>query len=459
MPSERSARSAPIPISGGFDSGAFDVGGFDVGREPPYGGMQSSDTPLSLKDATQGGAKKEPPGASGPVAGASASLKLGPGASVEAGPGASIVVGGVLEDATVEATGVITDPPLPPRLPPTTEIRDEERRQANGSIVRASIEEEASVKDITAAGVNVQAVLEEKVGATDAYDAVVTHGPPNIPDQRSATISPDWLSDKLTIVSTAATSLMSSSDIMAALAVAKMHLNDVLASLQSSPSNVDHRLIAFVKRLADAVPNTPPDQLGVFMLGREAEALKRRVAIGMDEGELSGSLAAGLLGAAEELSECALQFPSWRQFKRNVESAALISADVETAPQLAIALANKLESDEAKEFVDASVPKALRSLATPDDPTGIIAQGADLLAYDALESIGNILKKLSGPVRAIVETAGKSGFDETLKQTDLLARRIVRWGFRGGPFVLLDYSGWFPWIAPLWEFARIVLGI
>jgi hypothetical protein len=290
--------------------------------------------------------------------------------------------------------------------------------------------------------------------------------PPEIPQPRSAAISPVWENGRLTIASAPAPSDLPADSLMAALAAARTKLERVLTELAAAPGNIDKRLIAFAARVAASVPTSPPDQFAVFVFGQEADALKLRIDLAVGEGELSADDAAELQSAADQLSDCALQFPAWREFKRNARAAVLTSEQITAAPELAFALADQMETQGAREFVDESVPQALRILArsdlgpTRDDPTGAIKAGTDLLALDLIESVGNVFKRLSsGALRglnAFTSGAGEGVLDELHGDGKRFGRGLVRLTLSlitGGALTgLVLFTPAFPWLADVAKF-------
>lgn len=443
-PSEPTAGAAPIPIPIPESLG-FRPNVAPLGYPPSYGILNVSDTPLPLKDATPGNVKQSPgpspspqaTAASGSGAAQGATLTLGPGASVDVGPGASITIGGVLKDATLEATGILTDPPRPPPPPPPppTETPDEEPEKRRAASVRATV----------------------------TLDAVIIGAPPDVPEPRSAAISPEWVDGRLTIVAGPARADLPEHELMAAFAAAGAELGRVLAELEASPGNVDRRIIEFARRVADAVPASLPSQFALFGFGQKVDGLKRRVDIAVSEGELSADRAAELQTAVDQLSDCALQFPAWRQFKRNAQAAALTNEQVAGARKLAGELADRLETTEAKEFVDESVPVALRDLAAsgflPDDSPGVVKEGADLPALDLIESSENIHKSVAS---AAVAAAGgylrdlREGALKTLTDGNKHGERLVTWALSllAGAAGAAIYS----WSAAVINFLRQISG-
>jgi hypothetical protein len=300
----------------------------------------------------------------------------------------------------------------------------------------------------------------------------VIRAPPDVPPQRSAAVHPAWVDDRLTIPTAPANSDLAPDVLMAALFAARLRLERTIAALSDSPNNVDPRLIAFTRRVLTYVPTSPPDNVAVFLFGQEVVALKRRVKSAVAGGELSPDHAVDLEGVADELDGCASQFAAWREFARNARAASLTPDQLATAAIMATDLADQLETGEAEEFVDRSVPDALRALATgreliptPNDPTGVVNAGYDLLAADLIDSVDNVLKAAS--VAAVRYAAPYlSGLDEGAR--DRLAEvgkkdggRIVIWVRRlllgavlgGGGGGLVVHAGvTFPWLQSVLTF-------
>jgi hypothetical protein len=108
------------------------------------------------------------------------------------------------------------------------------------------------------------------------------------------------------------------------------------------------------------------------------------------------------------------------------------------AGALATDIAVVLRSDEAKELVDPAIPKTLAVVAEPlqratpannELPKDIIEAGEELLAYDLVESINNILKGIFQAaiwvrISATVKEAGDAYTEAALRSVVTEAKRL-----------------------------------
>jgi hypothetical protein len=135
------------------------------------------------------------------------------------------------------------------------------------------------------------------------------------------------------------------------------------------------------------------------------------------------------------------QSPLWREFKRNAARQTLTGQQVGTAASLAVATATALRNEEAAVLVDLSIPQALEHLAAPlqavtpfrnEAHEGIIEAGNDLLAYDALESVNNILKRIAEKALNAKTLAGGAarGVGSTIREAGKQYAGSVGTGFK-----------------------------
>jgi hypothetical protein len=141
------------------------------------------------------------------------------------------------------------------------------------------------------------------------------------------------------------------------------------------------------------------------------------------------------------------QFPRWREFKRNADKDTLSVSQVSDILEAAAEFIAVLESNEAEEFIDPSVPETLEELGEPvleakgALSTAAIDAGAELLAEDLLESIDNTLKALAEAALNALSPFGRGvreyarglgrGFEvEATVQATKDGQRLFRWVHR-----------------------------
>jgi hypothetical protein len=127
------------------------------------------------------------------------------------------------------------------------------------------------------------------------------------------------------------------------------------------------------------------------------------------------------------------QFPKWREFVRNAETDRLTPAQAAEVPSLANAFVEALRDEDAREFINPSVPTALQMLQAPLQPPGesdmdrpplANEQIRPGLAEDVVESINNIAKRA---VEAVL--ASNAAIERTAKSTAAVKRKTG--GLRG----------------------------
>ena len=93
----------------------------------------------------------------------------------------------------------------------------------------------------------------------------------------------------------------------------------------------------------------------------------------------------------------------WREFIQSAQKHVLTEEQITSSYRLATDTASALRMAEAADFIDPSLPQALDELAGPlliripvsnEPPYDVIKAGNDLLAYDVIESVNNILKRI-----------------------------------------------------------------
>jgi len=185
--------------------------------------------------------------------------------------------------------------------------------------------------------------------------------------------------------------------IAAMLSMLRQSLANLVHDLEDG-TNASPRLISRLKRLLARFPTAPLDLEAVFGLGHEGDVLRSFLAK-LDPGELDGSLRADVETLADRLADLAAQHPDWRAFVRNARAAELSAEQMHVAPLAARALVGQMETPEGRQIVDPSVSAGFNELieacelvATPDDPTGEIKAGYDLLAVDLVDGIDKFLR-------------------------------------------------------------------
>jgi hypothetical protein len=261
--------------------------------------------------------------------------------------------------------------------------------------------------------------------------------PPTIPAQQPAAIEPVWSKGRLTLPKAAAKSDLKGRKFTAAL----KSLREELIALADAvaDANVDPRFVSHVRKLAEQIPHKSPRQAELFRLGHAGDVFAGYASV--VEVEWPEILATRFHALALHFDRIMRQSPLWREFKRNAARQTLTVQQVGTASSLAAATATALRNEEAAVLVDPSIPQALEHLAAPlqamtpfdiEAHEDVIGAGNDLLAYDALESVNNILKRIAEKALSAKTLAGGAarGVGSTLSEAGTGYARGIGTGFK-----------------------------
>lgn len=255
---------------------------------------------------------------------------------------------------------------------------------------------------------------ENKIDASDNNLA------PSIPAPRRAAVEPIWDKGRLTLPKKSAKLDLDKRKFTAALSALRSELRE-LADDVAAEANIDKRPAAFLRRLADRIPEKPPAQDELFRLGH-AENVLAGFAKTVAE-EWPDFLAKRYQALALQFDRTMRQSPLWREFKQNAAKETLSAEQISDSTSLAKEAANALREEEAAEFVDQAIPNSLEKLAealsvTPssDEPQlDIIAEGSELLAADLIESVNNVFKPIAEAALTAARDYGK-GFGKGFKK-------------------------------------------
>lgn len=302
--------------------------------------------------------------------------------------------------------------------------------------------------------------------------------PPTIPASRPAAVEPVWRDGRLTVPSQPITIDLQQNEFLNALRSLRTGLQSFASDLDGE-ANIDRRFVAYLRYLAERIPDGVPPQHELFELGHAEEVFLRYApSVNQEWPEL---LAARFHAVVRQHDNTMRQAPAWREFKRNALRDTIAAEQVSEAAPIAAQIADALRDDDAREFVDAIVPDTLEKVADPlqwpppDDAREewrhAIEAGNELLALDVIESINNILK----PIAEVAISAGRDygagvaeGFkDAAKKQGPKDGEKAFKWLRRlaigtvggGGPAVAIshliaNYPGAFAWLEQVLHFIK-----
>jgi hypothetical protein len=248
-----------------------------------------------------------------------------------------------------------------------------------------------------------------------SHSSKSVENPPTIPAQKAAAIEPIWRNGRLTLKNTAAKADLKGGAFAAALRGLREELQTFADDI-TNEVNIDKRFVAIVRRLVDQIPSKPPLQAEIFRLGH-AETIFSGYANTVNT-EWPPALAAQYHALSLHFDRILRQVPLWREFKRNAANDVFSQSQVQEAALLATELATTLRFEEANTLIDPAIPEAVEGLAqtlkaaltaNSENPEAAVKAGLELLAYDVVESVNNILK-------SIFEVAIWTGIPTTLKK-------------------------------------------
>jgi hypothetical protein len=221
---------------------------------------------------------------------------------------------------------------------------------------------------------------------------------PEIPPQRPAALEPVWSNGKLVLPPDPASTDGDLGALVAALKVLRAEIAE-LADDADGEANIDKRSIIYLRRKAEGIPNHAPAQDELFRLAHAKEFLEG-YARTVNE-EWPDFLTQRFHKLTLHFDRTVRQFPKWRDFVRNAEKDRLTPEQVAGVPGLTNAFVEAMRDEDAREFIDPSIPEALDSLQAPlhanspsdTDRPPLASEPIKLLPEDVIESINNIAKR------------------------------------------------------------------
>ena len=259
--------------------------------------------------------------------------------------------------------------------------------------------------------------------------------PPSIPAAQPAAIEPVWTNRRLTIPKAPTKTDLTGRKFVAALKSLRREMHGFATDI-SAEANIDKRFAAYVLALAEEIPVRLPRQEELFRLGHAQSVLAGYSKTVSDE--WSPILAARYHALSLGFDRTLRQSRLWREFKRNAAKGLLTPDQIRMAGTFANDFAVVLRSDEAKELVDPAIPQTLAEVAEPlrkttptnnELPKDMIEAGQELLAYDLVESINNILKGIFqaaiwSRIYATAKEAGNAYTEAALKSIVTEAKQL-----------------------------------
>jgi len=237
---------------------------------------------------------------------------------------------------------------------------------------------------------------------------------PDVPSQRPAAIQPIWNKGILTLQNQPANTDLKSRRFGTALRALRAEITK-LADDVAGEANIDKRFVSHLRNLANQIPPKLPRQYELFRIGH-TEAVLAAYAKTVHE-QWPEFLAARYNAVALQFDRTMRQSQLWREFKRNAEHERFTVEQVAAAAPLADGIVKALRTDELKELFDPAIPHALTELVEPlrasraagsDFREEVVEAKSSELAYDVVESVNNILKRIAEAAFAVRGVFGKA---------------------------------------------------
>jgi hypothetical protein len=297
-----------------------------------------------------------------------------------------------------------------------------------------------------------------------------------VPAQRPAAVEPVWENGVLTLPKTSAITDLQDQQFAATLRGLSAEIL-AFADDVADETNIDRRFVSYLRKLADRISQAPLTQEELFRIGH-VEAAFESYARTVKE-QWPDFLASRYHALILHFDRTMRQSLSWREFKRNAAKETLTEQQVASAISLAKEAAAALREEEAREFVDESLPQAVERLADALDvtdrtsaeplPDDVIEAGRELLAVDLIESVNNILKSIAEAAlpaaragREYAKGLGKGFVRAAKKQGPKDGEKLFKWlrraaigkaiyigGTAGLGYLLTKYPEAFTWLRQL----------
>ena len=173
-----------------------------------------------------------------------------------------------------------------------------------------------------------------------------------------------------------------------------------LADDAERDGNIGHESTACLRSVARRIPDYAPTHDELFYLAHVKESLEVHAKVVNDT--WPPSLAKRFAEVTLYFGRAVRLFPKWRDFVSNAEKDRLTAEQATNVSALADMMVAALRQDEARDFIDTTIPTVLEVFQAPlqiyierieRQGLGSIAACKLLLANDLLESINNIAKR------------------------------------------------------------------
>lgn len=170
-----------------------------------------------------------------------------------------------------------------------------------------------------------------------------------------------------------------------------------LATAIEAHGNLDRAVPAFLREIVARVPEQPPTQAQIFLIGHDLEAVNGYTAtVNAEWPELLAQRYHALTLAYDRTLR---QFPRWRAFVRNASKHGARKTDATQLAKAVMSISQALADKAATEFVAQEIPRTMETLSSPiiatGEPRERTAHNVEQRIADVLESTNNILKRIA----------------------------------------------------------------
>jgi hypothetical protein len=311
-------------------------------------------------------------------------------------------------------------------------------------------------------------------GATTAFS-------PAVPTSRPAALQPIIEGGRLRLPKVPARSDLKGKAAAAALRALKHELTS-LADDIGRENNIDRRVVSYLQRIANDIPERIPRQHVMFQLAHQVDSLEIYGETVNNEWPIL--LAARYHATLRAYDQTMRQFPSWREFKRHQAEGRLSKLQIENLPDGVSAISAALRQDDIASNVDRDVPNTLDSIAKHFSdavagecaPEGSLPKEIQSQAADVLESANNTIKEVAQKAMEELRQGVGEISEDAIKELrrkakeDLEAstnwayefmRSIAKTTIKSGASTLVQwlsvqYPTYFAWLSPVVAFLASV---
>ncbi len=175
-------------------------------------------------------------------------------------------------------------------------------------------------------------------------------------------------------------------------------IDQLVARMDSEPSNIDRRLRDFIDDLRDLVPAEPPDRAGLYQMGFAGDDLAGLAVHAA--AEWPPDLMTRYQALVRQFGRILGSFRLWREYSANPAVASLTREQVEVAASLPAKLQSAVATPQAQALFDVTISNALFvfNRQTANISVGGVGSAADTAgkrkAFNIVAFAGNILREL-----------------------------------------------------------------